>query len=152
MDLLHAMGPDTVVITSSDLPSRLGDRFLVSLGSQRHGTWPANLNVHVLSYMLVTVDSQSLLLSMFALMISSSRWQQDDTESPNRSSQGGCCLCRNWRFVCCYDARVDTPLSQWPKGKKKTKNSHAVTVRTSIIIMSVIMLIYDLSELRLVGL
>uniref|UniRef100_A0A8P4G8X6 pyridoxal kinase n=1 Tax=Dicentrarchus labrax TaxID=13489 RepID=A0A8P4G8X6_DICLA len=36
MDLLHAMGPDTVVITSSDLPSRLGDRFLVSLGSQRH--------------------------------------------------------------------------------------------------------------------
>lgn len=39
MDLLHAMGPDTVVITSSDLPSRLGDRFLVSLGSQRHGGW-----------------------------------------------------------------------------------------------------------------
>lgn len=37
MDLLHAMGPDTVVITSSDLPARLGDRFLVSLGSQRHG-------------------------------------------------------------------------------------------------------------------
>ncbi|CAL8349452.1 unnamed protein product [Boreogadus saida] len=35
MDLLHAMGPDTVVITSSDLPSRLGDQFLVSLGSQR---------------------------------------------------------------------------------------------------------------------
>ncbi|KAJ3610860.1 hypothetical protein NHX12_022950, partial [Muraenolepis orangiensis] len=35
MDLLHAMGPDTVVITSSDLPSRLGDKFLVSLGSQR---------------------------------------------------------------------------------------------------------------------
>lgn len=42
MDLLHAMGPDTVVITSSDLPSRLGDRFLVSLGSQRHGKPPAN--------------------------------------------------------------------------------------------------------------
>ncbi|XP_024916816.1 pyridoxal kinase-like isoform X1 [Cynoglossus semilaevis] len=36
MDLLHAMGPDTVVITSSDLPPRLGDNFLVSLGSQRH--------------------------------------------------------------------------------------------------------------------
>ncbi|XP_018595452.1 pyridoxal kinase isoform X1 [Scleropages formosus] len=35
MDLLHKMGPDTVVITSSDLPSRLGDRFLVALGSQR---------------------------------------------------------------------------------------------------------------------
>lgn len=42
MDLLHAMGPDTVVITSSDLPSRLGDRFLVSLGSQRHGTRRVN--------------------------------------------------------------------------------------------------------------
>lgn len=35
MDLLHKMGPDTVVITSSDLPPRLGDRFLVSFGSQR---------------------------------------------------------------------------------------------------------------------
>lgn len=35
MDLLHKMGPDTVVITSSDLPPRLGDRFLVSFGSKR---------------------------------------------------------------------------------------------------------------------
>ncbi|KAG7467285.1 hypothetical protein MATL_G00151740 [Megalops atlanticus] len=35
MDLLHNMGPDTVVITSSDLPSRLGDNYLVALGSQR---------------------------------------------------------------------------------------------------------------------
>uniref|UniRef100_UPI00398EADAB pyridoxal kinase-like n=1 Tax=Pristiophorus japonicus TaxID=55135 RepID=UPI00398EADAB len=35
MDVLHAMGPDTVVITSSDLPSALGDGYLVTLGSQR---------------------------------------------------------------------------------------------------------------------
>ncbi|XP_043556144.1 pyridoxal (pyridoxine, vitamin B6) kinase a, partial [Chiloscyllium plagiosum] len=35
MDILHAMGPDTVVITSSDLPSALGDNYLVTLGSQR---------------------------------------------------------------------------------------------------------------------
>ncbi|KAJ8367198.1 hypothetical protein AAFF_G00324410 [Aldrovandia affinis] len=35
MDLLHNMGPDTVVITSSDLPSQLGEQFLVLLGSQR---------------------------------------------------------------------------------------------------------------------
>ncbi|XP_017324516.1 pyridoxal (pyridoxine, vitamin B6) kinase a isoform X1 [Ictalurus punctatus] len=34
MDLLHAMGPDTVVITSSDLLSSLGDQYLVVLGSQ----------------------------------------------------------------------------------------------------------------------
>ncbi|XP_060784869.1 pyridoxal (pyridoxine, vitamin B6) kinase a [Neoarius graeffei] len=34
MDLLHAMGPDTVVFTSSDLPSPLGDQYLVALGSQ----------------------------------------------------------------------------------------------------------------------
>lgn len=33
--------------------------------------------------------------------------------------------------------------------KVKKKTIHAVTVRTSIIILSVIMLIYDLSELRL---
>ncbi|XP_017546977.2 pyridoxal (pyridoxine, vitamin B6) kinase a [Pygocentrus nattereri] len=34
MDLLHEMGPDTVVITSSDLLSSLGDQYLVALGSQ----------------------------------------------------------------------------------------------------------------------
>ncbi|EDL40332.1 mCG14262 [Mus musculus] len=35
MDLLHCMGPDTVVITSSDLPSPQGSDFLIVLGSQR---------------------------------------------------------------------------------------------------------------------
>uniref|UniRef100_A0A8D0DH97 pyridoxal kinase n=1 Tax=Sander lucioperca TaxID=283035 RepID=A0A8D0DH97_SANLU len=34
MDLLHKMGPKTVVLTSSDLPSKRGDQFLVALGSQ----------------------------------------------------------------------------------------------------------------------
>lgn len=35
MDLLHSMGPDTVVITSSDLPSPKGSDYLIALGSQR---------------------------------------------------------------------------------------------------------------------
>ncbi|KAF7664767.1 hypothetical protein LDENG_00166130 [Lucifuga dentata] len=35
MDLLHQMGPDTVVLTSTDLPSRNGDQFLVALGSKK---------------------------------------------------------------------------------------------------------------------
>ncbi|XP_052019371.1 pyridoxal kinase isoform X1 [Apodemus sylvaticus] len=35
MDLLHCMGPDTVVITSSDLPSPQGSDYLMALGSQR---------------------------------------------------------------------------------------------------------------------
>ncbi|XP_028623781.1 pyridoxal kinase isoform X1 [Grammomys surdaster] len=35
MDLLHGMGPDTVVITSSDLPSPQGKDYLIALGSQR---------------------------------------------------------------------------------------------------------------------
>ncbi|XP_062258921.1 pyridoxal kinase-like [Platichthys flesus] len=35
MELLHKMGPDTVVLTSTDLPSKLGDQFLVALGSQK---------------------------------------------------------------------------------------------------------------------
>uniref|UniRef100_A0A4W3JKH9 Pyridoxal kinase n=1 Tax=Callorhinchus milii TaxID=7868 RepID=A0A4W3JKH9_CALMI len=35
MDLLHAMGPETVVITSSDLPSSLGKDYLIALGSLR---------------------------------------------------------------------------------------------------------------------
>uniref|UniRef100_A0A6Q2XZ34 Pyridoxal kinase n=1 Tax=Esox lucius TaxID=8010 RepID=A0A6Q2XZ34_ESOLU len=35
MDLLHQMGPDTVVLTSTDLPSPRGDQFLVALGSQK---------------------------------------------------------------------------------------------------------------------
>lgn len=34
MDQLHSMGPNTVVITSSDLHSPLGDDYLVALGSQ----------------------------------------------------------------------------------------------------------------------
>uniref|UniRef100_A0A669E0E0 pyridoxal kinase n=1 Tax=Oreochromis niloticus TaxID=8128 RepID=A0A669E0E0_ORENI len=35
MDLLHKMGPETVVLTSTDLPSKQGDQFLVALGSQK---------------------------------------------------------------------------------------------------------------------
>uniref|UniRef100_A0A674J620 Pyridoxal kinase n=1 Tax=Terrapene triunguis TaxID=2587831 RepID=A0A674J620_9SAUR len=35
MDMLHAMGPETVVITSSDLQGSLGSDFLIALGSQR---------------------------------------------------------------------------------------------------------------------
>lgn len=35
MDVLHSMGPDTVVITSSDLPSPRGNDYLIALGSQR---------------------------------------------------------------------------------------------------------------------
>ncbi|XP_003463994.1 pyridoxal kinase [Cavia porcellus] len=35
MDVLHSMGPDTVVITSSDLPSPKGSDYLIALGSQR---------------------------------------------------------------------------------------------------------------------
>uniref|UniRef100_A0A8C6DFR6 Pyridoxal kinase n=1 Tax=Moschus moschiferus TaxID=68415 RepID=A0A8C6DFR6_MOSMO len=35
MDMLHAMGPDTVVITSSDLLSPRGNDYLMALGSQR---------------------------------------------------------------------------------------------------------------------
>lgn len=33
--MLHRMGPDTVVITSSDLPSPKGSDYLMALGSQR---------------------------------------------------------------------------------------------------------------------
>lgn len=35
MDVLHSMGPDTVVITSSDLLSARGSSYLIALGSQR---------------------------------------------------------------------------------------------------------------------
>ncbi|XP_020776039.1 pyridoxal kinase-like [Boleophthalmus pectinirostris] len=35
MDLLHKMGPETVVLTSTDLPSTQGDQYLVALGSQK---------------------------------------------------------------------------------------------------------------------
>ena len=35
MDMLHSMGPDTVVITSSDLLSPRGSDYLMALGSQR---------------------------------------------------------------------------------------------------------------------
>uniref|UniRef100_A0A3B5JUT4 Pyridoxal kinase n=1 Tax=Takifugu rubripes TaxID=31033 RepID=A0A3B5JUT4_TAKRU len=35
MELLHKMGPGTVVLTSTDLPSKQGGKFLVALGSQK---------------------------------------------------------------------------------------------------------------------
>uniref|UniRef100_A0A8C9BY79 Pyridoxal kinase n=1 Tax=Phocoena sinus TaxID=42100 RepID=A0A8C9BY79_PHOSS len=38
MDVLHSMGPDTVVITSSDLLSARGSSYLIALGSQRTRT------------------------------------------------------------------------------------------------------------------
>ncbi|KAA8588314.1 hypothetical protein FQN60_001508 [Etheostoma spectabile] len=44
MDLLHKMGPETVVLTSSDLPSKRGDQFLVALGSQKIGEVPDQLS------------------------------------------------------------------------------------------------------------
>lgn len=37
MDLLHQMGPDMVVLTSTDLISPHGGQFLVALGSQKMG-------------------------------------------------------------------------------------------------------------------
>ncbi|KAM3935770.1 pyridoxal kinase [Leptodactylus fuscus] len=35
MDMLHSLGPNTVVITSSDLPASQGSEYLITLGSQR---------------------------------------------------------------------------------------------------------------------
>ncbi|XP_015685814.2 pyridoxal kinase, partial [Protobothrops mucrosquamatus] len=35
MDMLHNMGPEMVVITSSDLPAPSGNDYLIALGSQR---------------------------------------------------------------------------------------------------------------------
>lgn len=35
MDMLHSLGPNTVVITSSDLPASRGPEYLVTMGSQR---------------------------------------------------------------------------------------------------------------------
>lgn len=40
MELLHKMGPGTVVLTSTDLPSKQGDQFLVAFGSQKIGKDP----------------------------------------------------------------------------------------------------------------
>lgn len=41
MDMLHAMGPETVVITSSDLQAPLGNDYLIALGSHRKSKWRA---------------------------------------------------------------------------------------------------------------
>ncbi|XP_029141238.1 pyridoxal kinase [Protobothrops mucrosquamatus] len=38
MDMLHNMGPEMVVITSSDLPAPSGNDYLIALGSQRRTT------------------------------------------------------------------------------------------------------------------
>lgn len=44
--MLHCMGPDTVVITSSDLPSSQGSDYLIALGSQRMRKCLSHLLLH----------------------------------------------------------------------------------------------------------
>uniref|UniRef100_A0A671M6S2 pyridoxal kinase n=1 Tax=Sinocyclocheilus anshuiensis TaxID=1608454 RepID=A0A671M6S2_9TELE len=68
MNLLHSMGPDTVVITSSDLPSPLGDQYLVALGSQKIGEFDfistqvgAQCNETTVLAMLTSYFSSSLI-------------------------------------------------------------------------------------------
>uniref|UniRef100_A0A672TCJ0 pyridoxal kinase n=1 Tax=Sinocyclocheilus grahami TaxID=75366 RepID=A0A672TCJ0_SINGR len=64
MNLLHSMGGyHTVVITSSDLPSPLGDQYLVALGSQKSGEFPHKLEpnmacektVSVILHVIITI-------------------------------------------------------------------------------------------------
>lgn len=44
MDMLHNMGPETVVITSSDLQAPSGNDYLIALGSQRRSKLLSCLN------------------------------------------------------------------------------------------------------------
>lgn len=53
MDLLHKMGPETVVLTSTDLPSKHGDQYLVALGSQKIGNLPKQSQLHSNSQVVV---------------------------------------------------------------------------------------------------
>lgn len=50
MDLLHEMGPETVVLTSTELPSKRGDQFLVALGSQKLSKVPIKVSPECLLY------------------------------------------------------------------------------------------------------
>ncbi|XP_061648881.1 pyridoxal kinase-like isoform X2 [Phyllopteryx taeniolatus] len=50
MKQLHKMGPKTVVLTSTDLPSTQGDQYLVALGSQKIGLHHFNLYVVTVSF------------------------------------------------------------------------------------------------------
>uniref|UniRef100_A0A665UPM3 Pyridoxal kinase n=1 Tax=Echeneis naucrates TaxID=173247 RepID=A0A665UPM3_ECHNA len=51
MDLLHKMGPETVVLTSTDIPSKNGDQFLVALGSHKIGMVPDGTKTNQKIYM-----------------------------------------------------------------------------------------------------
>uniref|UniRef100_A0A665UPW5 Pyridoxal kinase n=1 Tax=Echeneis naucrates TaxID=173247 RepID=A0A665UPW5_ECHNA len=47
MDLLHKMGPETVVLTSTDIPSKNGDQFLVALGSHKIDGTKTNQKIYM---------------------------------------------------------------------------------------------------------
>ncbi|XP_071988484.1 pyridoxal kinase-like, partial [Engystomops pustulosus] len=57
MDTLHSLGPNTVVITSSDLPASRGSDYLITLGSQRRVGEDGQLQTLRISLELPKVDA-----------------------------------------------------------------------------------------------
>ncbi|XP_071988463.1 pyridoxal kinase-like, partial [Engystomops pustulosus] len=57
MDTLHSLGPNTVVITSSDLPASRGSDYLITLGSQRRVGEDGRLQTLRISLELPKVDA-----------------------------------------------------------------------------------------------
>lgn len=61
MDMLHAMGPETVVITSSDLQAPSGNDYLIALGSHRKSESGAP-SLPVLSFNLSVLEGVDSLI------------------------------------------------------------------------------------------
>ncbi|CAJ0917827.1 unnamed protein product [Ranitomeya imitator] len=57
MDMLHSLGPSTVVITSSDLPASRGSDYLITLGSQRRVREDGQIQTLRISFELPRVDA-----------------------------------------------------------------------------------------------
>ncbi|XP_077149663.1 pyridoxal kinase [Ranitomeya variabilis] len=57
MDMLHSLGPSTVVITSSDLPASRGSDYLITLGSQRRVREDGEIQTLRISFELPRVDA-----------------------------------------------------------------------------------------------
>ncbi|KAM8976799.1 pyridoxal kinase [Pelodytes ibericus] len=57
MDMLHSLGPSTVAITSSDLPSSRGADYLITLGSQRRVGEDGRVHTQRISLDLPRVDA-----------------------------------------------------------------------------------------------
>lgn len=114
MDLLHDMGPETVVLTSTDLLSKHGDQFLVALGSQKISKISSKDGSRFCD---VTKKTQTLLNVPPCREGGRDARQPEDLDG---HPEGGRGVCGDRRPVRCHAAGVDPPPPRGPEGQPRS--------------------------------